>query len=611
MNNTLTLAARLQLEARQWMQGLNQADSGTRRFISHTQAEFGRLRSFMQSTTGMLAQIGLGIGAVSVIKHSAQTDQTLVRIKQTADLTNAQVTKLRGSLHGMAQETGNTFDDLQAGFGQLVAGGLSFDQALPTIDAVNKAMRVTGSEATTLSSALQSAQANFGFDLTQPGKALELLDKMTVAGRTGVIELEDLAGVFGSAAKTAQSAGLTFDQTLAVFEGLGTATTKDRVGTLVDSTLRLFTNANYMKAASQATGVKFFDKSGAQRNPLDILQDIQAKYNTLTTDKDRFKLISQAFGKADQDTIKGLKQALSEGRLAQIRDIAKQVQGSSGTINRDFAENMGTSVAQAGVLKETLATVGDQISQPINKVLAETIQKLTAPKEKGGLGLNGWELLAGGGLLAGGTYAAGRVGGGMLGKLLANAGASGASLATGLVAGQTLKEAGAATPVYIVGAAPGLFSGAAGAGPDLPIAPRGAAGGAASKLRWLGLAGGLAVGSMAVDPRNWNPGRGVVGNKQDMDTLIQELQQRGGKKGWWLTRGGMPQLNLLEDLVGGFGKSGKGTQGEIAVTVEVKDDRTTARITRMDGVANATVRNSGVSGSTYQRATGRMMEMAR
>lgn len=596
MNNTLTLAARLQLEARQWMQGLNQADSGTRRFVTRTRAEFAQLRGFMQSTTGMLAQIGLGYGAVSTVVHSAKIDQSMVRIKQTADLTAAQVDKLRGSLHGMAQETGNSFDDLQAGFGQLVAGGLSFDQALPTIDAINKSMRVTGSEATTLASALQSAQANFGFDLTQPGKALELLDKMTVAGRAGVIEIEDLAGVFGSAANNAKKAGLTFEQTLAVFEALGTATTKDRVGTLVDSTLRLFTNANYMKAAAKATGVKFFDDKGAQRNPLDILTDIQTQYNKLGTDKDRFKFLSAAFGKADQDTIKGLNQALSEGRIGQIMEIARQTSGAGGTTQRDLGENMRTSVAQSGVLKETLATVGDQVSQPINKVLAETIQKLTAPKEKGGLGLNGWELLAGGGLLAGGSYAGGRLAKGVLGKLLANAGTSGASLATGLVAGQTLKEAGAATPVYIVGAAPGLFSGMGGVQVDLP------SGGKPGKA---GRIGRLGAGTMAIAERVALP----------LALLAAPLSRYSGT-----LDNGMDDSTLKSDVSSTMRRSrGRGllaaanrqdaqrVQGEIAVTVEVQDGRTTARITKMEGVANATVR----SGRGYRGGTGRMMEGGR
>ncbi|MBN4939165.1 phage tail tape measure protein, partial [Stenotrophomonas maltophilia] len=466
MNNQMTLAARLHLESRQWMQGLSHAQQGTRGFVNKAKSEFAQLRGFMDSTTGTLAKLGLGFGAVNTIMSSAKTDQALTHIRQTADLSIQQVAKLRIDLHSMAQETGISFDSLRDGFGQLAAGGLAFDQALPTIDAINKSMRVTSSEATTLAEALQSAQANFGFDLTKPGQSLELLDKMTVAGRAGVVEIEHLAGVFGTAASEAKAAGLTFDQTLALFEGMGTLTTRDRVGTLVASTLRLFTNNSYMREAQKATKVDFFDSAtGARRNPLDILTDIKAKYDKLETEKEQFAFISRAFGKADLDTIKGIYSAMADGRVAQIRDITAAIGASAGTTVKDLPEAMSNSVAQAGVLRQTLATVGDQVSMPINKALADTIQKLTGSKESGGLGLDGWDLIGGGVLAAGGAYAGGRAAKGALGKILQQLGGGSVSLGAGVVAGQALQQAGAATPVYLVGAAPGLFSGLGGNGP--------------------------------------------------------------------------------------------------------------------------------------------------
>jgi hypothetical protein len=59
----LTLAARLQLESRQWLQGLSAAQGGTRKFVGAVRSEFAQLRGFMGSTTGMLAQLGVGFGA--------------------------------------------------------------------------------------------------------------------------------------------------------------------------------------------------------------------------------------------------------------------------------------------------------------------------------------------------------------------------------------------------------------------------------------------------------------------------------------------------------------------------------------------------------------------
>lgn len=595
MAETLTLAARLSLESRQWMQGLGQAQGGLQKFVSRARSEVAQLRGFMNSTTGVLAQLGLGIAAVSTVKHSAQTDQSLTRIKQTASLTTDQVTQLRAELHRMAQGTGNDFDALREGFDKLVAGGLDFNQSLPTIKAINASMRVTGAEATTLAGALQSAQANFQFDLTQPRMAADLLDKMTVAGRAGVIELEDLSGVFASAAGNANKAKLSFDQTLAVIEGLATATTKDRVGTLVDSTLRLFTNANYMKDAAKATGVKFFDKNGARRNPLDILTDIQSRYNALGTDKERFKFLSGAFGKADQDTIKGIQQALSGNQLANIRSIAAEVAKAGGTTQRDLPEAMNNAVAQSGVLKETLATVGDQVSQPINKALADTIKTLTGAKEKGGLGLNGWELLGGGALAAGGAYVGGRAARGVLGNLLSRFGANTASLGAGVVAGKALKDAGAATPVYIVGAAPGLFSGLGGGGVLDALGGKTKKGGLAGALATLGSRAALPAALLAPVLGRY---AGTLTDGVDDSTLKQDVSSTMRR-----SRG----RGLLAAANRANAAAAQRVEGEIAVEVTVRPDgRSVGRVTSMKGIASATVNNR-----SNGAGTGRMMESVR
>lgn len=582
----LTLAARLQLESRQWLQGLSQAQGGTKRFVTAARSEFAQLRGFMGSTTGMLAQLGVGFGAMNTVMRSAQTDKALTQIKQTADLTGAQIDQLRGKLHGMAAETGNTFQSLQDGFGQLVAGGLSFDQALPTIDAINASMRVTGSQATTLAGVLQSAKTNFNFDLTQPGKALELLDKMTVAGRAGVIEIEDLAGVFATAAGNARSAGLDFQETLAIIEGLATATTKDRVGTLVDSTLRLFTNSNYMREAQKATGVRFFDEANARRNPLDILTEIQDRYSKLDTDLARFEFISGAFGKADQDTIKGINQALSEGTIGQIRKIADDVRRAPGTTMRDLPEAMSNSVAQAGVLRETLATVGDQVAMPINKALADGIKHLTGSKAAGGMEMDGWDLLAGGLLTAGGAYVGGRAMKGTLGKLLSKAGASGTSLVSGVVTGNVLQQAGAATPVFVVGAAPGLFS----AGAGLPAVIGNTAGGkdTAKKIGVGAVLSGL-VGKLTVPAALLSSPLSRYAGTMSAGMDDEKLQSDVGRT---LRRG--RGAGLMSAMARQAGRS------NLEVEVVVKDGRVDARVTNAQGVDRATV-------STRAR-TGRMMD---
>ncbi|WP_282265922.1 phage tail tape measure protein [Stenotrophomonas sp. PS02298] len=589
MNNTLSLAARLSLDARNWARGLTEAQGGTKKFVGTVKREFDNLRGFAQSTTGLLAQIGLGYGAVNTMMQSAKTDLSLIRIKQTAGMTGDQVKQLRVELHQMARDAGNTFQALEGGFGQLAAGGLEYAQALPATEAINKSMRVTGSEATTLATALQSAQEHFQFDLSEPGKALEILDKMTVAGRAGVIEIEDLAGVFATAAGNAKAANLTFDETLALVEGLGTATTKDRVGTLMDSTLRLFTNANYMREAQKATGIKFFNSDGDRRNALEVMAEIKTMYDKLGTDRERFGFISKAFGKADLDTIKGINTAMKEGKIDQILQIAAQTRSAGGTTERDFGETMDNAVSQAGVLRATLAQAGDQFAQPFNKALAESIKYLTS---EDGLGLDGFGLAGAGAAAAGGAYVGGRVLKGQLGKLMASLGGNTAGLASGLVMGNALQQAGGATPVFVVGAAPGLFSGMGGGGGLLQEATEDSK----ASGKWKALAGGVALGGATLAALAAAPllrYRGTLADGMQDETLQEDVGHTMRRsRGRGLLASARRQDEARRDA-------------GLDVAISVKDDRVTAAVTNTRGLTNVTTRTS--PSRRYVPRTGRMM----
>ena len=222
-------------------------------------------------------------GAQAVMK-SASLDKQLIRVRQTAGATKSQAASLRAELHAMSQQTGVAVDGLLVGFNNLVQSGLSWEASLATIKATNKAIAVTGAEANVLTSGLTVAAEAFGFDLTQPGLAVALLDKMTVGGRLGKAELEDLSAIFARVGINAKRAGLSFDDTLGFVEELSyLAENPDRLATLADSTLRLFTNQNYLRAAARATKVNFYDDKGQKRAAFDVLDDIAKKYKSLNS----------------------------------------------------------------------------------------------------------------------------------------------------------------------------------------------------------------------------------------------------------------------------------------------------------------------------------------
>ena len=440
-----------------------------------TEREFGRMGRMSQSLgrrleslggryTAMLGGAAGAYAGVRVAVESAKLDKKLIQIRQTAGATVKQSQLLRNELHRMSQETGQSLDSLLNGFNSLIQAGQSWEQALATIMAINPAMAVTGANAEVLASAVGVAGEAFKFDLSNPKTALALIDQMTKAGRLGNAELEDLSSIFARVGVNAKSAGLEFADTLGFIEQLSMIERNpERLATLADSTLRLFTNSKYMDRAQKATGVSFYNAEGDRRAAFDVLDDIAAKYKKLETDQQRSGAIEQAFGNADLDTIKGLRTLLEGDAIAGAREKTREITNSAGTISKDLEEALANSVDQVARLKSALGSAADDFAKPINEAVENAVKYLLDEQN-----LSGKEIIGGGVAAVAGGLALAKGGG----KLLQRFGGVGA----GVAAGKALEEVAGVQPVYVVNMPGGGFGAGAGKSGRFGNRPGGAAG---------------------------------------------------------------------------------------------------------------------------------------
>lgn len=493
MSGNLTLAMRLLLDSREFTNKLTGSGRQVKVWGQGVRTELRSVGDVWNKVTGIqgkIAAVGATLGATAAIIQSAGLDKKLRQVELTAGAGSGQIVELRKELFSLSKQTGRTVADLTQGVGNLVASGLSLDESLQTIRATSKAMAVADANADSLTSALSVAAAQFDFDLSKPQAALDILDKMVVAGRLGNAELENLSSIFARVGGSGRAAGMGFEQTLAFIEGLSIIERQpERLATLADSTLRLFTNARYRKAAQTATGVKFFDAQGAARDPLSVLGDLRGKFQVLQTDRARANFIFKAFGNTDLDTQRGLRMLLSGSALNDVQSFSARIGSSSGTIDKDLKHAIDNSVDQVGRLKGALQEAADGFAKHLNRGISSAIRKLMDQTSEGGWNLSGNQMIAGGVGLAAATYLAMRAPGGIARRLARRAG----GIATGVAAGKALETAGAATPVFVVNMPNG---GIAGGGTGATDALLGAgAGAAAAKVfgGWRAGAGMLAA----------------------------------------------------------------------------------------------------------------------
>lgn len=455
----IDLTGNLQRRAQQYGRALSGfSDRGQRdmsRLAAATTSAGRGLDSLASRTSAVIVGAGTAYAASRQIIDSARLDKKLIQIQQTAGATAEQSAELRKELLAMQQQTGQSLDSLLNGFNNLVQAGLDWEKSLATVKAINPTMAVTGSRAEVLSSALTVAAKAFDFDLAKANEAAEILDRMTKAGRMGNAELEDLSGIFARVGVNAKAAGLDFAQTLGIIEELSqTYKEPERLATLVDSTLRIFTNQKYLDKAQETTGIRFYDAEGERRAALDVLDDIAAKFKQFKTREQGDAALSAAFGEVDLDTLKGLRLLLEPGTLSNARTMSAGIRDASGTIARDLPGALENSIDQVGRLKGALRDAADEFAQPVNDAIESGIKYLLDEKQ-----LSGKEILAGG--------AAGILGGALLmkggGKLLQKAG----GLGVGVAAGKALEQVAGVQPVYVVN----MPSGGFGAGDLMPRLP--------------------------------------------------------------------------------------------------------------------------------------------
>ncbi len=446
MSTTYVVGVRIDGSAAGYTRAVQQAQAATGRFTQAAKLEFEKLKGFMQSYQGQLASLGLGVGFFQGAKDAALLEKKLTQVRLTAGMTAQEQTEAYKTMFALIRQNGGVIEDTVDGYNNLVQAGLKYKEAMEATKAVSLAKAVTGASESSLSGSLTVGAANFNFDLAKGGVATQMLDQMTVAGRLGNAELEQLSNIFPRVAQRAQSAGMGFEKTLAFIEGLSRIERQpERLATLADSTLRLFTNANYAKDAEKATGVKFFAKDGSRRDGIAILEDMRKGFVKLTTDAQRFNYVAKAFGKADLDTQRGVFALLTGDGLQKMREFEAEIKGAGGTLKRDLPTALANAADQASRLKNTLREAAEGFARPVNDAVHNAIKYLLNSKVEGGLGATGGQIAAGGAGAAVGVYALSRILPGIAGKL---AGRS-AGLAAGVAEGKVLQAAAGVQPVYV------------------------------------------------------------------------------------------------------------------------------------------------------------------
>lgn len=348
MNQDLTLAMRMFLDANGIEEGAGRAEGAIDHFVEKSKGRIESLHSGYEQLERRLASVGVAIGALEVMRESAKGDRDFTRIQLAAGATREEVAGLREEIAAMARETGNSEEALRGGFQALHESGLGWEASRQGLDAINKALADGGGNAAALTDALSQAQESFDWDLSKPHEALRLMDKLTTISRNGPANRDTLASIFAEQASDARASGFSPDSEMALIEAL--ARSEPSAGKLQGLTRGIFKSFGSLDQRNQIhlkTGVNFLDAQGHQRDPLDVLADLQRDFSRYTSPLDQQSWMQQVFPGTDPRGQKAFRDLLSRDRINYIRDVANKGEHSEGTIERDLPAAMDNAVDQA------------------------------------------------------------------------------------------------------------------------------------------------------------------------------------------------------------------------------------------------------------------------
>lgn len=492
-------------DAQGYLRGMNTAAAGTRRFSAGIRGEFERVKGTLGSLKGILAGIGVTVGGIKLAVDTAQFERDMRRLQVNLGASRAEMEAWRSEAYDNQKRYGTLLTDQKELAESLQAAGLDITAIRGAAEPVSKTLQVAKTNADQLGKALGVAREQFGIDITDKAAVEGLLDRMVVAGRLGNAELENLPDIFARIGGRAKAANFTLDQTLALTEAFSQSEPQaERLATLVNSTLRMFTSGRYIRMAQEGTGVNFFDAKGARRDPLEIIRDIRTEYLKLKTDSQKVNFLTAAFGKMDEDTYKGMDKALQEGTLEKIDEFSRQLRNATGTVDRDLGTAMDNAVTQANRLKGAFhEAIEDGVMRPLDNAFTNVVGFMMDSKEQGGLGLSGESMLK----IGGGALSAALLGG-MAIRLTRGLRGGGGLLGIGgnLATAKAMEHAAGVQPVFVVNMPGGSFGGGALPGLGGLGGLGGEAAGAAGALGKFAQAANIAAAAVTAFSAGWSLG---------------------------------------------------------------------------------------------------------
>lgn len=353
----------------------------------HARAEFGAMEAAAAGLTGKL------ISALSGAAIAAAVNKNLTNLANLGDQMTGIAIKLRRPVESLesvrrellafSQQPGITSsaDDMARSVNTLVGADFDLASAMQITKASAKATSATLTDTSVVTGGLTSVLKGFRIEA---GRSEEVLSKMIRATDLGVVEMGDLSGAMVDLVAPSIQVGASIEEVLALLETLSISGVSNaaEASTSIARMLERFGSSEFRKKA-RGLGIQVVDERGNLKSPLEILDLIRKKYNSLNNDIARSKFLEKITGgeiRAKRALVPLLK------NLEQVKTAFEDISHSGDRLDEAFAEAQKGLSKKLALFKNMVMDVGMAVTESLVPAIekAATLWSEAFPAEKGG-----------------------------------------------------------------------------------------------------------------------------------------------------------------------------------------------------------------------------------
>ena len=348
----------LSLDPKGFTQPLGRITGNMTEFQKSLDASTARVFAF-GATVGVINGIADGFKAVA--DSIIQVEKALANINVVMGLSTQELGQFSDQLFEVAKNTSQTFDTVAEAATEFARQGLSAEETLNRVNDALILTRLSGLDAAKSVEALTAVVNGFA---RQGLQTTEIINKLANVDAAFAVSSKDLADALSRSGATAQSAGVSFDELLAIVTSVQQQTA--RGGAVIGNAFKsIFTRIQRSKVREslEAIGVATADSMGNFRSAISILKDYASVYDTLS-DAQRAYNDEQIAGVFQINNLKALINDLNNDFSIYSQALGQAANTTDEAIRRNEA------------LNKTFAAMSMQAGESLRE-LAEAFGKLS------------------------------------------------------------------------------------------------------------------------------------------------------------------------------------------------------------------------------------------